>query len=114
MKSDKSAFENVGRAAMHEQRTTWENLVFSPADVDSQSIETYLERLFTRTKLSQQALRDLREQVMAFGTQFRSEANDSFDVELLKNVSRSLLGSDLLSPEKVMILKEFVARRCAS
>ncbi|RAO66095.1 uncharacterized protein BHQ10_002107 [Talaromyces amestolkiae] len=107
-KSDKSAFENVGRAAMHEQRTTWEHLVFSPADVDSQSIETYLERLFTRTKLSQQALRDLREQVKTFGMQFRSEAKDSFDIELLKNVSRSLLGSDLLSPEKVMILKEFL------
>ncbi|KAE8554389.1 hypothetical protein EYB25_002928 [Talaromyces marneffei] len=107
-KSDKSAFEKVGRAAMHEQRATWEHLVFSPADVDSQSIETYLERLFTRTKLSQQALRDLREQIKAFGTQFRSEAKESFNIELLKTVSRSLLGSDLLSPEKVMILKEFL------
>lgn len=106
--SDKSAFENVGRAAMHEQRATWEHLVFSPADVDSQSIETYLDRLFTRTKLSQQALRDLREQVKAFGTQFRSEAKESFNIELLKTVSRSLLGTDLLSPEKVMILKEFL------
>lgn len=107
-KSEKSAFENVGRAAMHEQRATWEHLVFSPADVDPRSIETYLERLFTRTKLSQQALRDLREQIKAFGTQFRSEAKESFNIELLKTVSRSLLGSDLLSPEKVMILKEFL------
>lgn len=107
-KSDKSAFEKVGRAAMHEQRATWEHLVFSPADVDSQSIETYLERLFTRTKLSQQALRDLRDQIKAFGTQFRSEAKESFNIELLKTVSRSLLASDLLSPEKVLILKEFL------
>ncbi|EED21555.1 conserved hypothetical protein [Talaromyces stipitatus ATCC 10500] len=107
-KSDESAFEEVGRAAMHEQRAVWEQLVFSPADVDSQSVETYLERLFTGTKLSQQALRRLRERIITFGSQFRSEAKDSFNIELLKTVSRSLLGSDFLSPEKVMILKEFL------
>lgn len=106
--SNRSSFDEIGRAEMHQQRAIWESLVFSPADVDPQSIETYLDRLFNRTKLSQQALRELREEIKEFGSTIRSESKGSFDIELLKTISKSLLASDLLSSEKVMILKEFL------
>ncbi|OKL64520.1 hypothetical protein UA08_00818 [Talaromyces atroroseus] len=107
-KSNRSSFEEIGRAEMHQQRHTWERLVFSPADVDSQSIETYLNRLFNRTRLSQQALRELRDRIKSFGSMMKSEARNSFDISLLKIISKSLLASDLLSSDKVMILKEFL------
>lgn len=106
--SNDSAFEEIGRAAMHEQRAIWENLVFSPADVDPQCIEMYLDRLFNRTKLSQQALKELREQKKTFGSDMKSEARNSFNISKLKTVSQSLLASDLISSEKMTILKEFL------
>lgn len=104
---DKSSFEKVGRQEMHEQRATWESLVFSPAEVDSQAVEAYLDNLFNQTKLSKQALKELRESIRDFGSSFRSETK-AFDITMLKTISSSLLRSDLLTPEKISILKEFL------
>ncbi|CRG89676.1 hypothetical protein PISL3812_06715 [Talaromyces islandicus] len=104
---DKSSFEQVGRQEMHDQRATWESLVFSPAEVDSQAVETYLDKLFNRTKLSQQALKELRERIRDFGSHLRSDTK-AFDITMLKTISSSLLRSDLLTPEKISILKEFL------
>lgn len=104
---DKSSFEQVGRQEMHNQRATWESLVFSPAEVDSQAVEAYLDKLFNQTKLSQQALKELREKIRDFGSNLRSNTK-AFDINMLKTISSSLLRSDLLTPEKTSILKEFL------
>jgi hypothetical protein len=104
---DKSTFEQVGRQEMHDQRATWESLVFSPAEVDSQAVVAYLDELFNQTKLSQQALKELREKIRDFGSSLRSNTK-AFNITMLKTISSSLLRSDLLTPEKTSILKEFL------
>lgn len=102
------SFESIGRAEMHEQRATWESLVFTPAThVNENAIQSYLTDLFTPTKLSQQALKDLRTSIQSFGTDLASRG-EWIDVDELKWVSRALLKSDLLSDEKTAILKEFM------
>lgn len=101
-------FENVGRAEMHEQRATWESLVFNAAThVNENAIRSYLNDLFTKTKLSQQALKDLRASIQSFGTDLVSKG-EWLDVDELKWVSGALLKSDILSDEKTAILKEFM------
>jgi hypothetical protein len=102
------SFENVGRAEMHEQRATWESIVFTAAThVNEDTIQSYLSDLFTQTKLSQQALKDLRSSIQSFGTDLASQG-DWLDVDNLKWVSSALLKTDLLSDEKTAILKEFM------
>lgn len=102
------SFESVGRAEMHEQRATWESLVFTPAThVNEDAIQSYLDDLFTQTKLSRQALKDLRTSIQSFGTNLASKG-EWLDVHELKWVSSALLKSDLLSDEKTAILKEFM------
>lgn len=106
-----SDFENVGRAEMHEQRATWESLVFTAAtNVNEDAIRSYLNDLFTQTKLSQQALKDLRASIQSFGTELSSKG-EWLDVDELKWVSSALLKTDLLSDEKTAILKEFMRNK---
>ncbi|KAJ5511838.1 reverse transcriptase [Penicillium expansum] len=93
---------------MHEQRATWESLVFTAAThVDEDAIRTYLNDLFTHSKLSQQALKDLRTSIESFGKDLASKG-EWLDVDELKWVSGALLKSDILSDEKTAILKEFM------
>lgn len=99
--------ETVGRAEMHEQRETWENYVFKEADVNKDAIHDYLDRLFTETALSKQALKELREKIKSFGTELGSKRT-WITVHELEWVSKALLRSDLLSKEKTNILKEFM------
>ncbi|KAJ5480218.1 hypothetical protein N7530_005727 [Penicillium desertorum] len=102
------SFESVGRAEMYEQRATWETLVFTAAThVNEHAIRSYLNDLFTQTKLSRQALKDLRASIQSFGTELSSKG-DWLNVDELKWVSRALLKTDLLSDEKTAILKEFM------
>lgn len=105
------SFAKVGRTEMHEQRAQWESLVFNTgAHVDDQLIRSYLEDLFTRTKLSRQALELLREKIQRFGSEFAGQGN-WFDVDALQWVSKALLKTDLLSSEKTTILKEFMRNK---
>ncbi|CAG7987690.1 unnamed protein product [Penicillium nalgiovense] len=102
------SFESVGRAEMHEQRTTWESLVFTAAThVNEDAIRSYLNNLFTQTKLSRQALKDLRASIQSFGTELSSKG-EWLNVDELKWVSRALLKTDLLGDDKTAILKEFM------
>ncbi|KAJ5126968.1 reverse transcriptase [Penicillium atrosanguineum] len=106
-----TSFENVGRAEMHEQRAKWESLVFTAPDyVDKNSVWTYLETLFTKTKLSQQALKELRESIRKFANNLASQG-EWLDVDKLKWVSKALIKADLLSAEKSTILKEFMQNK---
>ncbi|KAJ6120743.1 reverse transcriptase [Penicillium sp. IBT 18751x] len=106
-KSDTS-FESVGRAEMHEQRAKWESLVFAAPDhVDEDSVRTYLDALFTKTKLSQQALKELRESIKEFANNLASES-EWLDVDELQWIAKALMKTDLLSSEKSAILKDFM------
>lgn len=103
-------FQPVGRAEMHEQRATWESYVFNSADVDADAIREYLDCLFGKTTLSQEALKELRERIKIFGNEFAAKKT-WFTVEDLEWVSQALLRSDLLSKEKTAILKEFMRNK---
>jgi hypothetical protein len=106
-------FETVGRAEMQEQRATWESLVFSTADVDADAIRAYLDGLFNTTPLTQQALKELRERIETFGTLLGAKKK-WFSVDDLKWVSESLLKSDLLTKEKMGILREFMRNKAVA
>lgn len=106
-----TSFENVGRAEMHEQRAKWESLVFTAPDyVDRDTVWTYLDALFTKTKLSQQALKELRESIKKFANNLASQG-EWLDVDKLQWVAKALMKADLLSAEKSTILKEFMQNR---
>ncbi|CAG8288714.1 unnamed protein product [Penicillium salamii] len=109
-KSD-SGLEPVGRTEMHEQRATWESLVFNPAThFKEEAIQTYLSDLFTQTKLSRQAFTKIRTKIQSFGADLLSKGS-WFDVDTLKWVSEALLKADLLNDQKAAILKEFMRNR---
>jgi hypothetical protein len=109
-KSD-AGFESVGRTEMHEQRAQWESLVFTTdTEVDRDTINSYLDDLFKKTKLSRQALKELRENLRAFGTELATKG-EWLDVEELQWVAKALMKTDLLSAEKTTILKEFMRNK---
>jgi hypothetical protein len=109
-KSD-AGFETVGRKEMHEQRAQWESLVFtSTTQVEEVSINAYLDSLFQKTKLSRQALKELRESLHRFGSNLATQG-EWLDVEELQWVSKALMKTDLLSNEKAAILKEFMRNK---
>jgi hypothetical protein len=106
-----SSFEPVGRAEMHEQRAIWETLVFNAAThVHEPAIQGYLSNLFTKTKLSRQALKDLRTSLQSFGAELASEGA-WLSVDRLQWVSEALLKADLLNDQKTAILKEFMRNK---
>ncbi|KAB8237406.1 uncharacterized protein BDW43DRAFT_297724 [Aspergillus alliaceus] len=105
-----AGLEPVGRAEMHEQRATWEQYVFHEASVDEKTINAYLDQLFTKTNLSQQALKDLRLKIKTFGDELTAKRT-WFTVDDLKWVSKALLKSDLLTREKSAILKDFMLNK---
>ncbi|KAJ5097128.1 hypothetical protein N7456_007849 [Penicillium angulare] len=109
-KSD-PAFENVGRAEMHEQRATWEKCVFNDENnVDEKEIKSYLDDLFKDTKLSRQALKQFREGIKEFESNLSTEG-DWLDIDELDWVAKALMKTDLLSDEKSAILKEFMRNK---
>ncbi|KAK5796366.1 hypothetical protein VI817_005651 [Penicillium citrinum] len=111
--SDKvdAGFENVGRAEMHEQRKQWESLVFIAAShVEAESVCSYLDKLFHKDKLTDQAFKELRESIQRFGNDLIVEG-EWLNVETLEWVSKALLKTDLLSTEKTTILKEFMRNK---
>ncbi|RJE19119.1 hypothetical protein PHISCL_08546, partial [Aspergillus sclerotialis] len=103
-------FQQVGRAEMHEQRAAWESYVFHDGSVDADTIRGYLDHLFGKTSLSQEALKELRENIKNFGSHF-ADKTAWFTVDELDWVSKSLLKADLLSKEKTTILKEFMRNK---
>ncbi|GFF95695.1 hypothetical protein IFM53868_08155 [Aspergillus udagawae] len=111
--STSKTFQSVGRAEMQEQRATWESLVFSTTDVNADAIRAYLDSLFNPRPLTQQALKELRERIQSFGTEFAARKK-WFSVDDLKWVSESLLKTDLLTKEKMGILREFMRNKAVA
>jgi len=105
--SEESETGNSGRSEMHEQRATWEGYVFNKTNVDAGRIHSYLDDLFTKTPLTQQALKKLCESVSRFGRDL-SGRKKWFTMDVLKTVTQALLKSDLLTKDKTIILKEFM------
>ena len=101
-------FLQVGRAEMHEQRVTWEALVFTPAThVNDKAIKDYLDHLFKQTELSCEAIKNLKTSINSFANNLASKGK-WIDTHNLKWISKALLKTDLLSNEKSSVLKEFM------
>ena len=101
-----STFEDVGRKEMHEQRAQWESLVFQEHRTSEDAIENYLHKLFTSTKASTHALETLCRDIRRFCTTLETGIF-RFDAEFLRATIKGLIQTDLLSNEKVSILKQF-------
>lgn len=101
------SYEQLERKEAHEQRTRWEALVFQPQETDSAAIERYLTKLFQQSRLSEQALKDLRKQVKLTSKDLLTK-DDHFTLKSLKWIIRGVISKDILSREKVAILREFL------
>ncbi|EFW16397.1 hypothetical protein D8B26_005736 [Coccidioides posadasii str. Silveira] len=102
-----TSYESLERKEAHEQRVKWEALVFEPQQTDSAEIERYLTNLFKQSRLSEQALKDLRRQVKLSSKEFLAK-DDHFTVQSLKWAIRGVISKDILAREKVAILREFL------
>jgi hypothetical protein len=105
--------ENVGRSEMHEQRQTWESIAFSDSTVQADKIHAYLDKLFTKSPLSQQALKELRESIKSFANSLSAKTT-WLTVPDLGWVSESLLKTDLLTKEKRITLKELMRNQAVT
>ena len=98
-------FEHIGRKEMHEQRKTWESLVFDiNAKSDPAAIEEYLGKLFgstsNSTKLSKTPLETMRESIKSFHP-------GRLTADLVKACITAMLKTDLLSKAKRTALGDF-------
>lgn len=105
------SFEQVGRAEMHEQRQSWESIVFTEPRTDPAAFTTYLTELFNSThkakKLTKTPIENLREQMRSFDIAQMSE-------DVLRQTMNSLGKTDLLSEEKRRALSEFQSNKMVS
>lgn len=86
-------------------RAEWEKLVFEPLETDKAAIADYLQNLFGNggaNKEAAKALQALRTKVDGFDP-------GQFNEEVLRWTIKGLLASDLLSPEKRAVLKDFLS-----
>lgn len=107
---DSSSFESIGRKEMHEQRATWESLVFTEAKVEVPKIEAYLKKLFTPTKVTNEAYKEIVRCTKAYSSELR-ETKDLFDSDSLKGTMAGLAKTDLLTEEKNATLRAFMANK---
>lgn len=103
---DDSAFESVGRKEMHEQRSQWESIVFTKSDINESEVQAYLDKLFKSEPPVAQNFKDLHKVTKDYCSTLRS-TSDLFNVDQLTTTIKSLANADLLSNEKVAILKSF-------
>jgi hypothetical protein len=101
-------FEEIASRERLESRAEWERSVFEPFDTDPEAIFAYLKALFGETGSNEQAfkaLKALRESVDAFEIQLA--APEQFNNNVLQWTIKGLLASDLLTDEKLAVLKDF-------
>ena len=99
------SFEHIGRKEMHDQRETWESLVFDMNDwSDPTAIDEYLGKLFgstsKSTKLSKTPLETMREFINSFHP-------GKLTVDNLKVCITAMLKTDTLSKAKRTALGDF-------
>jgi hypothetical protein len=107
--SESSAFENVGRKEMHDQRREWESNVFGETEVDVEAVEEYLSNVFTNSKLTKQAYEALRTSTRTFSLTLADK--QLFSTESVKVYIKGVLATDLLNEDKRAILKTFLANK---
>ncbi|RDW73455.1 hypothetical protein BP6252_07362 [Coleophoma cylindrospora] len=101
-----SAFEEVGRKEMYEQREIYEKYVFEAKETDQKAIYAYLEGLFTSNQATTTAFASLKRRVVEFEKSLAAKKH--FDEASLTSVANSLLKSDLLDAQKRATLKDFL------
>lgn len=111
-------FEELASARKTEAKRKWEENVFTPAEIDSDTVTAFLGDLFTGPsgpvedeitdthKDVIKALERLREKVAAFETELTSSTQ--FNPKTLKWVISSLLSSDLPTEKQRSVLREFI------
>uniref|UniRef100_A0A7I4DFT0 Reverse transcriptase domain-containing protein n=2 Tax=Physcomitrium patens TaxID=3218 RepID=A0A7I4DFT0_PHYPA len=107
--SDSDTFERVGRKEMHEQRVTFESLVFSAKEINTVALDAYLDKLFS-PKEANRILLEMREDLDEFGKE-KLFLRNSFKIRDLESTINSLLVADLLSNDKRGTLKEFLSNK---
>jgi hypothetical protein len=89
-------------------RTDWEKSVFQSADVNEQTLKSYLADLFmTNNKDGAAAIRELQEKVEAFERSL--DSSTQFTKHILRSTIQGLQNSDLLSNEKREALADFLS-----
>ncbi|KAM0332983.1 hypothetical protein ACHAQA_001640 [Verticillium albo-atrum] len=102
-----SSFLPVGRAESHEQRSTWEEYVFTAKETDTTAIKSYLKNLFqSSSKDVDEAFQRLTEQVKDF--QKLWDKRTHFDEQVLTNCINGLLNMDILTDQKKATLTDFL------
>ncbi|KAJ3146830.1 hypothetical protein HDU86_008388 [Geranomyces michiganensis] len=99
---DGSPPEMVGREEMHTQREEWESLVFSMDDLDEAEILAQLKKVFSSPE-AESAIKSCRVQFTDFCRELRDE---KIDLDSMKATVDGLISADLLSHQKVAILKQ--------
>ncbi|KAI1911764.1 hypothetical protein LOZ61_003636 [Ophidiomyces ophidiicola] len=102
-----ASYKQLERKEVQEQRTQWEKLVFERRQVDSEKIKSYLTNLFHQSSLSEQALKDFRKRIQLSSKQFLTK-DDHFTLSSLKWIIGGVISKDILSTDKVAILREFL------
>lgn len=100
-----ASYQAVGRAEMHEQRSTWESYVFKPLETDTVAINSYLDQLFTSSKYMEEPLKVLRKSTRTFEKSLSS--GSQFDEESLKWIISGILDSDGITDAKRTALTDF-------
>ncbi|RDW76880.1 uncharacterized protein DSM5745_06872 [Aspergillus mulundensis] len=126
-KSDASkseGFEKVASSEKIESRKQWEDFVFTPVDIEADTVKTFLSDLFTspanpstlseettadNAKAVVKALDRLREKVTNFETRLTSSSQ--FDVPTLDWVISGLISSDLPTEKQRAVLRDFLKDR---
>jgi hypothetical protein len=102
------SFEELPGAKRLASRSEWEKDVFQSAEVDEQTLKTYLDELFiTNKKEGAAAIRELRNNVENFESRLNSSTQ--FDKYTLRSTIQGLQNSDLLSNEKREALNDFLS-----
>lgn len=111
-------FEELASARKMESKRNWEENVFTPADIDTETIRAFLSDLFhgpsgpvddestDTTKDVVKALERLREKVSKFESELTSSTQ--FNPTTLKWVINGLLSSDLPTEKQRAVLREFL------
>ena len=102
------SYEELPGAKKLAARAEWEKNVFEPAQVDVQSLEAYLNRLFIEdNKEGAAAIRELRKKVESFESNLDNASQ--FNIYNLRTTIKGLQSSDLLSNEKREALRDFLS-----
>ncbi|KAL4973647.1 hypothetical protein BDW66DRAFT_161894 [Aspergillus desertorum] len=114
-------FEKVASSRKLESRKLWEEFVFTPVDLETDTIKGFLNDLFTspaylsgeseetasdNAKAVTRALEKLREKVSNFETHLTGPSQ--FDVPTLNWVISGLLTSDLPTEKQRVVLRDFL------